>query len=83
MFKIGKRIYPNQNDHMFYKPGDYGFDDGEWFARPPDRVSLGSLKNHEVIEHEDGTISVSPSILVEQGNVKWHGYLKKGTWEET
>ena len=44
---------------------------------------LGNLSQHDVTEHEDGTITVSPSILVTQpGNdlVRRHGFLKRGLW---
>lgn len=42
-----------------------------------------NLSAHCVVEHDDGTITVSPSILTKdgQGN-EWHGYLKAGVWEE-
>ncbi len=42
----------------------------------------GNLGQHRVEEHEDGTISVTPSILVSlsTGPV-WHGFLKRGVWE--
>lgn len=41
-----------------------------------------SLANHEVVEHEDRTITVSPSILIRgRDNVElWHGYLERGVW---
>lgn len=41
-----------------------------------------NLANHTVREHEDGTISVSPSIRVTNGSGQelWHGFLKKGIW---
>jgi hypothetical protein len=44
----------------------------------------GNLSGHSVVEHDDGTITVSPSILVNkgEGNVSWHGYLEKGIWRE-
>lgn len=47
-------------------------------------VMFGDLTNHEVIEHEDKTITVSPSILIgAQTNKKpWHGYLERGVWRE-
>jgi hypothetical protein len=45
---------------------------------------MGSLRNHQVTEHEDGTITVSESILImgwdDAGEVKWHGYLERGVW---
>lgn len=42
----------------------------------------GNLAAHDVTEHEDGTITVSPSILVsnpQQGEL-FHGYLEGGVW---
>ena len=67
-------------------PGSYGrvLVDGEWEwrCRTPSGYG-GRLSQHDVVEHEDGTITVSPSILVEyppEGN--WHGYLECGVWRE-
>jgi hypothetical protein len=65
--------------------GDYGKDmDGLWWARvPAPGFSTASLGDHSVIEHEDGTITVSPSILMMRRDGKsWHGYLEKGIWRE-
>lgn len=66
--------------------GEYGKHprDGKWYARPPG-AHMGCLSNHQVTEHEDGTITVSPSILIqyEQGGpMVWHGYLERGEWRE-
>ncbi len=75
----GKRIY-NPNS---FRPSEYGMINGIWYACTPNG-HLGNLKNHEVVEHEDGTITVSPSILVGQGDVDvWHGYLEHGVWRDT
>ena len=79
-------MYPDATGQFWLAPGDYGKGaDGVWLARPPG-ISLGSLENHEVVEHEDGTITVSPSIKVTQptadGVLRWHGYLKRGVWIE-
>jgi len=53
-----------------------------WLARTPCGL-VASLKNHEVIEHEDGTITASPSILVTGWDgTSWHGYLERGVWRE-
>lgn len=48
---------------------------------------IGSLRLHEIEEHEDGTITVSPSILLKMpvdGGAReievWHGYLERGVW---
>lgn len=63
------------------KPGDYYFyPEVGWCGVTPDGQQAG-LRGHEVTEHEDGTISVSPSILVSSpGKPAWHGYLERGVW---
>jgi hypothetical protein len=62
--------WKNGNDWMLYLP----------------KCGAGNLKLHTVIEHEDGTITVTPSILVtghEKGEkIIRHGYLTKGVWQE-
>lgn len=61
---------------------DYFKHEGIWYARTPNGL-LANLGNHDVIEHEDGTITVSPSILVRDGQGgEWHGYLVRGNWKE-
>lgn len=65
-------------------PGSYGKDkDGIWWAHVPCPLHhfIGVLSNHTVVEHEDGTITVSPSILV-PGDQGYHGYLEHGVWRE-
>lgn len=76
------------------EPGQYGKDvSGNWFGMTPTGM-LANLQRHQVIEHPDGTITVSPSILVttspekqedgntKEGKQKWHGHLNAGMWEE-
>lgn len=69
------------------EPGLYWRDlNGHWCGVTPNGL-LAGLRNHTVTEHEDGTISVTPSILVKQpqgdGAAKtWHGYLARGVWME-
>jgi hypothetical protein len=85
----GRRIYPNAEGHLPLAEGDYGFNPaaGCWECRPPGRHA-GSLRAHTVTEHEDGTITVSPSILfvgmedAEPGSEfsGWHGFLERGVW---
>lgn len=103
----GRRVeYPN--DWRDSRPGDYckvpheddlRRADGQpvWYIRDP-RGRVGALVNHSVTEHDDGTITVSPSILdgpYEQvaaaceglGTIRgqpggWHGFLEKGQWRE-
>lgn len=63
--------------------GDYGrwaADENHWYARTPNGL-LANLSNHTVQEHEDGTVTVSPSIFVNQGKPEsWHGFLERGIW---
>jgi hypothetical protein len=77
----GKRIDASSNPR--FAPGEYGrVSDGTWYACTPNGM-LGNLANHEVTEHEDGTITVSPSILVTGWDgQEWHGYLERGVWRE-
>ena len=85
----GKRVYPNDEGFLILEAGEYGKDptDGEWYMRPPPKEGFfsgkGRLSAHTVIEHEDGTITVSPSILVYGHHGRqWHGYLERGVWRE-
>jgi hypothetical protein len=68
------------------KPGDYWFNPRiGWCAETPGSVDYGAanLSKHTVIEHEDGTITVSPSILVMAGHKEeWHGFLERGVWRQ-
>jgi hypothetical protein len=46
-------------------------------------AGIGSLANHTVTEHNDGTITVSPSILQRRvGNTGLvrHGFITEGVW---
>ena len=83
---IGRRVAVEPH---LYEPGDYGLWEGLWYCLP--RVGfLGCLGNgvqhHKVTEHEDGTITAFPSILVSDGMnadaQSWHGHLERGVWRE-
>ena len=51
-----------------------------WFIVDP-RGDVGRIETHTVTEHEDGSVTVSPSIApYEAGG--WHGYLEHGVWRE-
>ncbi len=83
----GKRHDFEKEDWILMEAGDYGQSEGVWYARPPQSDTFhcgpGSLGNHDVVEHDDGTITVSPSILVTgHHGVQWHGYLERGVWRE-
>lgn len=51
-----------------------------WWVRDPLGM-FGRLDNHTVAEHDDGTITVEPSILT-QGENTYHGWLRRGVWSE-
>lgn len=68
--------------------------DGKWYGMTPNG-HLAGLANHNVVEHEDGTITVAPSIKVSgigygdhirvtdgEERELWHGYLERGAWRE-
>jgi hypothetical protein len=66
---------------MRFEMGDYGRDlAGEWWARAPGAKAAGALTDHSVTEHDDGTITVEPSILAHDGS--YHGYLRRGEWTD-
>lgn len=78
----GKRIYPTVGNSAF-APGEYGRYEGHWLAMTPNGI-MGDLDAHDVTEHADGSITVSPSILVDQpwNGKTFHGYLEHGVWRE-
>ncbi len=61
-----------------YEPGDYGRRwNGIWWLCLPDSGMKVQLDDRwRVEEHEDGTISVHPSIHI--SNNRWHGWLTAG-----
>ena len=88
---IGRRVMPDADGHVksaaVSAPGSYGrstalFRDREtsqnwWQITAPD--GSGCTLNpsvHSVTEHEDGTITVHPSIVTST----WHGWLERGVW---
>ena len=93
----GRRIYPDQDGYIpdLKQPGDYGCPTAEnikkWWHIITPNGHHGSLNPevHKVTEHEDGTITVSPSIIVrirkfgeKEFTEVWHGFLEKGSWRE-
>lgn len=59
--------------------GAYWRQNSTWWCITPNGL-YGNLSAHSVTEHEDGTITVAPSILVTGHDRSWHGYLEKGVW---
>lgn len=66
----------------------------QWWTQPywiccSPNGHAGNLAAHAIAEHEDGTITVSPSILIrtsrDGGRTMvdlWHGFLERGVWRE-
>lgn len=80
----GDTMQGRRNDAPLHEmePGDFGVDRGDWTCRAPNGFG-GLLRRHEVVEHEDGTITVSPSILIHRpSDGEWHGFLERGVWRE-
>ena len=74
---------------MLHTPGSYWkarTDAGDtiWYVHAPGPGGFhGNLAKHDVTEHEDGTITVSPSILITKHTGEtWHGFLEHGEWRE-
>jgi hypothetical protein len=78
------RVYDKAPHELL--PGEYGRwadDDNHWYAHCPGADDLvANLSSHAVVEHEDGTITVSPSILCSDGaeGHVYHGFLERGVW---
>lgn len=59
-----------------------------WECKSPNgQVCSLDPKIHTITEHEDGTITVAPSILIytshDHGKTRielWHGFLERGVW---
>lgn len=68
--------------------GDYCRRGRGWWVCLPSGVGPSCLtadppeEGWDVVEHEDGTISVSPSIHDVGTPNGWHGYLERGVWRE-
>jgi len=87
---IGRRVYPEADGNLpeTFQPGDYGKDlTGRWFALPPEVSGAGGRGvwlnkpdySWQIQEHEDGTITVAPSIHCLN---EWHGFLERGIWRK-
>lgn len=63
--------------------GEYMKWGDEWYAHCPGPDDLiANMSSHRIEEHEDGSITVSPSILCTdgEGGHSYHGFLKRGVW---
>lgn len=79
----GRRLPDGTDWSSAIQPGDYWkYSDGTWYGETPNGLTA-NLSGHHIVEHEDGTITVSPSILVNGDRPNaWHGYLEKGVWRQ-
>ena len=81
---IGRRVkVDNDKFNGGLELWDYGDDgQGNWYGLvPPDMMAC--MTGHKRTEHEDGTVTFSPSILTKDGQGhEWHGYLEKGVWRQ-
>lgn len=81
----GRRLYPGADGDIPFdsiQPGDYYRSPHTgWGARLPNGRFCGLNEHHTITEHEDGTITVSPSIWAHGGN-EWHGFLERGVWRQ-
>lgn len=66
-------------DKLDLEQGDYGLTrEGEWYLCTPGGGGGKLSPMHKVTEHEDGAITVTPSIQDPQTG--FHGYLIHGVW---
>lgn len=98
----GRRIEnpDNYTSVPIVEPGDYWKDkDGHWQVAAPvpqdddGFLLIADVSTWTVTEHDDGTITVSPSIFWGAGGYpnsppewaaahRWHGWLEHGIWRE-
>jgi hypothetical protein len=74
---------PDGIEPYLLEAGEYCKWNGIIYAMTPDG-KLANLANHTIINNQNGTITVSPSILVSGGEKdgSWHGYLENDVWRE-
>jgi hypothetical protein len=93
---VGTRVYPDPDGWLdpaeISKPATYGrsihprvieMRSGWWHITTPDG-HVGGLNPtiHHIVEHEDGTITVTPSIdMSKRTPGAWHGWLTKGVFQ--
>ena len=74
----GRRV---ENVGAMEKPGDYCLvNDGAalWMLLPSGVQGRIDTDGWTITEHDDGTVTVSPSI--HDAPDGWHGFLERGVW---
>lgn len=65
-------------DYCKVPDGQHPGETGVWYAMAPNGHAGALVPSiHQVVEHEDATITVTPSIVMPAG---WHGHLTRGVW---
>lgn len=80
---VGQRVEGKEPHELL--SGEYGkwsLDSDTWYARTPCGTQVANLGAHQITEHDDGTITASPSILIRGGEPNWHGFLERGVWRK-
>lgn len=75
----GRRLPDGDHGVADAQPGDYWKGSHGMFEARAPSGEFGLIRTHRVIEHDDRTITVSPS-LVFHGADGWHGWLERGIW---
>jgi hypothetical protein len=84
------RARPEGTKPWELEPGDYciRIDEPTGVRMPwvvtPNGNGPARLEGWDLTEHDDGTITVAPSILAHAAAdcAEWHGYLEHGVWRE-
>lgn len=84
---VGRRV-ADETAPWELEDGEYClYKDAPW-VRLPNGIGPCNLKEWSPVWHEDGTLTLSPSILDRGGDPSngiepgWHGYLERGVWRE-
>ncbi len=78
----GYLIVRNEDDHA--RSGVEAGHVSLWFKDPAGHLGRVVDTRHTITEHDDGTVTVSPSILATTAahGYDWHGFLERGVWRE-
>jgi hypothetical protein len=73
---------PDKTEAHTLQPGEYVREAEGWSICDP-LGNIGGIDSRwSITEHDDGTITVSPSIRQRGTYGEWHGYLERGVWRE-
>ena len=85
----GRRVYANAEGYRDgpMEPGDYFYWEriNRWLVKAPNgHEGTISPNVHVVEEHDDGTITLTPSLVLNaaDGRELYHGFLRRGEWTD-